>query len=588
MGGVTKATTTRDPLVVALAAIAGVLGCLWSGAQLAALLVGTWPLPAGLSATLAAAFGLPSNLRQPGRAWPPAIAERLPGPVAYWSATTASTLFVVVVGAWLWSRWAARLGPDRRRRLGVDTEARLGSARDLAPLVVSGPVPGRMILGAVGRRLVATEDRRAAAARSRRGRARQGDRSAVAVIGPARCGKTANTVSGILEWDGPAILSSVKSDLLAATLARRSRTGEVRVFDPTGSTGLTTAGWSPLRDSATVTGAQKAARALADAGPRSGADNLDFFSVMAEQLLWPLLFSAAAGGRTMADVVRWVLAQDGPGDDRPSEVIAALDSLLVGGSATTRHEASMAMTAIDSTWRLDERTRGGAYATAKTLLRAWEDPTVVASAATQDIDLAWLLSGNNTLYICAPMHEQARLAPVFGGLLGDLLQQSYERVNLTREPLPNLLLVMDEAGNTPASWLPSVASTCASIGILLVTVWQSVAQIQAAYGRLADSVLTNHGTKVIFSGVSDAATLDYARRLLGNEEVPQRSMSSDLDASRRSLSESTTSRELVPTDVLRMVAPFHALLLHGTLHPAHLRARPYYRDRRLRRLSEVG
>ena len=50
-------------------------------------------------------------------------------------------------------------------------------------------------------------------------------------------------------------------------------------------------------------------------------------------------------------------------------------------------------------------------------------------------------------------------------------------------------------------WLPGVASTCSGLGMLLVTIWQSKAQIDAAYGILADSVLTNHGTKIFFSGV---------------------------------------------------------------------------------------
>ncbi len=573
-------------MVAVLVALSGILGCVWVGAELALLIATRQPMPIGLSATLAAAFRLPGNLGQPALAWTSVVAERLPGPLLYWSATGLCVIAVTVGVAWAWGRWSMRPGPEHRRRLGVDTEARLATPRDLAPLVVGGPVPGRFILGRMGGRLVATEDRRSAPARSRRARARQGDRSAVAVIGPARCGKTANTISGILEWDGPAILSSVKSDLLAATVARRAAMGEVRVFDPTCSTGLTGSGWSPLRDAVTLTGAQKAARALVDAGPKSGAENLAFFSSMAEQLLWPLLFAAASGKRTMSDVVRWVLAQDRPLDGGQSEVNAVLDSLLVSGDVDRRADAHFAMTALESTWRLDDRTRSGAYATAKTLLRAWEDPSVAASSVSQDIDLEWLVSGANTLYLCAPMHEQARLAPVFGGLLGDLLQQAYERVNLTKEPLPNLLLVMDEAGNTPASWLPSVASTCASIGILLVTVWQSVAQIHAAYGSLADSVLTNHGTKIIFSGVSDGATLDYAARLLGGEEVPQQELSREVSGSGRNVRESTSRRELVPIDVLRMVAPFQALLLHGSLRPAHLHARPYYRDRRLRRLSE--
>lgn len=578
----------RDPLAVVLAALTGGIGSVWGGAQLASIAVGNGYLKVGAADATRAVFRLPVVADRPASAWPADVAERLPTWPLYWLATGMVAVAAATLGAWAWTRWTPTPGPERRRRLGVDTESRLASTKDLAPMLVPGPVAGRLTLGKVNGRLVATEDRRGAPARRRRARRRQGDRSAVAVIGPARCGKTANTISGILEWSGPAILSSVKSDLLGATLARREEVGEVRIFDPTGSTGLGTAGWSPLRDAAGLSGAQKAARALVDAGPKAGAENIEFFGAMAEQLLWPMLYAAAAGGRTMSDVVRWVLGQDRPMDGSPGEVVAVLDALLVSGDAERRADASFALRALESTWLLDDRTRGGAYATAKTLLRAWEDPSVAASATRQEIDLDWLLQGANTLYVCAPMHEQARLAPVFGGLLGDLLQQAYERVNRTREPLPNVLLVMDEAGNTPAAWLPSVASTCASIGMLLVTIWQSVAQINAAYGRLADSVLTNHGTKVIFSGVSDVATLDYASRLIGHEEVLQHALSADDAASRRTVNDSTVRRELVPADVLRMVAPFQALLFHGTLRPAHLHARPYYLDRRLRRLADHG
>src|SRR5262249_29710927 len=151
------------------------------------------------------------------------------------------------------------------------------------------PTPGRLILGRVGRHLVATEDphgRRPARGK----RARSGDRSSVLVIGPTRCGKTANAIAGALEWSGPAILSSVKADLMGATIAARRNLGDVRVFDPTGSTGEPSAGWSPLRASDTITGAQKAARALADSSPRHGAENLDFFLSLSEQLLWPMLW----------------------------------------------------------------------------------------------------------------------------------------------------------------------------------------------------------------------------------------------------------------------------------------------------------
>ncbi|MDQ1392142.1 MAG: type secretion system protein VirD4 [Acidimicrobiaceae bacterium] len=74
-----------------------------------------------------------------------------------------------------------------------------------------------------------------------------------------------------------------------------------------------------------------------------------------------------------------------------------------------------------------------------------------------------------------------------GRPLGDLMEQSYERVGKSNEPIGPVLVVVDEAGNWPLSNLPGLASTCAGIGIQLILVYQSKAQIDAGYGRMADA-----------------------------------------------------------------------------------------------------
>ena len=141
--------------------------------------------------------------------------------------------------------------------------------------------------------------------------------------------------------------------------------------------------------------------------------------------------------------------------------------------------------------------------------------------------------------------------------------------------------MIDEAGNTPLRALPEYASTLAGLGVLLVTIWQSIAQLEAAYGRQADTILTNHLTKVFYAGLSDPASLRYVGEVLGDAEVETRSRSADLGGSRGSVQLAATRTALAPAHVLRQMRPGDALLLHGTLPPAHLRTRPYYRDRRL-------
>lgn len=563
---------------------------MWSGGALAAVVTGgRWE--ASLADAARALFALPAHLGEPALAWPPQVGPSLPGPLAYWSCTLGVAVAAsagVAGGLRLWGR--SRVGTAKRRPLGVEGWAQWANRRDLAPLLVRGAEPGRLIIARFGGALVATEDAR----RSGRRRVRQGDRGAVALIGPSRSGKTTAAVSGILEWDGPAVLSSVKSDLLAATHGWRDRLGEVAVYDPTGSTRVPTVCWSPLRGAGTVLGAQRAARALCDAAPRGGVEGgMDFWLAQAEILLSGLLWVAHHGCRDMGAVCEWVLGQDRPGEGGPGEVQVALNAFRESEDAQVAAAAADVMRTLRSIWDMEERTRSSVFATAQTVVWPWAEPGVARSSRGTSVDLEWLLQRGdgkvNTVYLCAPIEDQQRLAPAFGGLLNDLIKQAYLKVAATGKPLdPPLLIVIDEAGNTPLRALPEYASTLAGIGVLMVTIWQSVAQIEAAYRRQADTILTNHLSKLFYAGLSDPASLRYVATVLGEAEIETRSRSSDQRGGRGSISRAATKVALAPAHALRQMRPGDALLVHATLPPAHVRTRPYYRDRRLAGRSRLA
>lgn len=573
-------------LVVGGVLFAGVLA-VWAGASLATVAAGS-PAVVPFTDAGSALVGLPRRVSHPGSAWPEPTAGRMPGPIVYWSSTLIAVIVVAVVavvGVRVLGR--SNVGTAARRPLGVEGRARFATRCDLAPLLVPGPTSGRFVLGRFGRCLVATEPSPThQQSPARRRKVRHGDRGAVALVGPSRSGKTTAAVGGILEWDGPAVLSSVKSDLLAATGGWRSTLGEVVVYDPTGTTGIDTAGrarWSPLHQANTVLGAQRAARALCDAAPRGGVDGgMDFWLAQAEILLSGLLFVACHAHRDMGAVCEWVLSQDRPSDLGPGEVRVALDVLLSDDDPTVAAGAVEASRGLLAIWELDERTRSSVYATAQTVVWPWSDPDVAASSKGRSIDLDWLLGDANTVYLSAPIEDQRRLAPAFGGLLNDLIAQVYRRVAATGQPLdPPLLVVVDEAGNTPLRSLPEYASTLAGLGVLLVTIWQSLAQIEASYHRQADTILTNHLSKVFYAGLSDAASIRYVSQVLGDAEVETRSRSDAERFGRGSVSLSSTRVPLAAAHVLRQMRPGDALLVHGTLPPAHVRIRPFYRDARL-------
>ena len=561
----------------------------WGGASLATLLTGV-PTAIPFGDAMSALLALPGRLGDPAGAWREPTAGRLPGRVVYWCSTGAVAVLlmaVAAVGLRMFGR--SSVGTAKRRPLGVDGRAQFASRGDLIPLLVAAPVSGRFVLGRFGRRLVATEPSPVPGQPPPRrlGReVRRGDRGAVALVGPSRSGKTTAAVGGILEWDGPAVLSSVKSDLLAVTGGWRATVGDVVVYDPTGTTTVAAgrrARWSPLHHAVTVLGAQRAARALCDAAPRGGVEGgMDFWLAQAEILLSGLLFVARHTGRDMGAVCEWVLSQDRPTDLGPGEVRVALDVLLSSDDPAVVAGAIDASRGLLAIWELEERTRSSVYATCQTIVWPWSDPDVAASSRGVSVDLDWLLAGSNTVYLSAPIEDQRRLSPAFGGLLNDLIAQVYRRVAVTGKPLdPPLLIVIDEAGNTPLRALPEYASTLAGLGVLLVTIWQSLAQIEAAYQRQADTILTNHLSKVFYAGLSDAASIRYVGQVLGDAEIETRSRSGVERLGRQSVSLASTKVALAPAHVLRQMRPGDALLVHGTLPPAHVVTRPFYRDRRL-------
>ena len=543
-----------ETLAFAILGIAVAVGAaLWLTGELSGRVFGgAWP-SVGVSEMGGVLARFAQHAGDPREAWPASERGLIPGPVAFYA--TLGLVLSPLVGAGF---------VLLRRRRGAATRgegaARWAQRRDLRALRVREPQPGRLTLGLVEGRLVAAEPRQS-----------------VIVVGPVQTGKTSGfAVPAILEWQGPVVATSVKTDLLRETLVARSavRDSKVWVYDPTGGTGIPSAGWTPLAGCATWEGAQQVADWLVSGGRRgsSGVDNADFWYAAAAKLLAPLLFAATHWEGTMADVVRWV-------DRRETEEVEV--GLANGGEPA-------AADAFQASKERDERTRSSIYTTVETVLAAFADPGVLTSALMPDLRAERLLDGGfHTAYLCAPAHEQRRLQPLFATLVQEIVARAYDLATETGQPLdPPLLLVLDECANiAPLRDLATLASTGAGQGIQLVSIFQDMAQINAVYGRdRAPTIVSNHRAKVILSGIADSQTLDYVGRLLGDEEVRQLSSTSGAEG-RRSTTESVAFRSIAPANVLREMRPGRGLLVYGHLAPARVELRPWFRDRRLRRLA---
>jgi type IV secretion system protein VirD4 len=561
----------EDIAFLLLAAVVGV-GALghWLVGNLAALIGRGRLLHASIHEALAALSRLPDHGADPRRAWAEPAASNLPGPVVYWGSAAIVVAAMLGVAAAVTQRVSRRRHEpaDQRRRLGVETQARLASRKEFCPLLTRRPEPGRFVVARWGRRYLSTE--------AHVYRRRRGVQGAVAVFGPSQSGKTTGLVAGVNAWDGPAIVSSVKTDLLRATLPTRT-SAEVKVFDPLGTSGFQTPRWSPLRAARRLNGALAAAQMLAQAGGDEGPHDR-FWRGQAEQLIAAMLWTAAnTEGHSMRHVVKWVLELDRPTGDSGGTLAPLVRLLTDHADPPVALAARQVQGWLHGQWGTDPRTTSSVYATARNAVWPWADPDVAASADGCDITLEWLVSGPNTLYLCAPLGDETRIGAVFAVVLHDLITQAFDRYNRTSQPIdPKLLVLLDEAANTPLPRLPQWASTVTGAGMQLVTVWQSKAQLDQIYGRDADNVLTNHRTKLIFaSGLSDLATIDYISALVGNEHVR-----SDLNepgwnraAEPPPPRSPSTAVPLLTPSVLRQMRVGDALLIHGELPAAWVRSR---------------
>jgi type IV secretion system protein VirD4 len=534
----TKDGPDRILAILGVACVAAV--AVWAAATAACLLHGA-PSP---------------TLNATGQATIRLVARPALGPDAWTPPLGVPTLtFWACQATWITTGASIGIALVRRRQENPLILKAPGFTKHPAGLIVPHPVQGRLTLGRAGRHLLAGEPD-----------------ASVAVIGPTGCGKTAGlAIPAILEWRGPLLAASVKSDLLAATRTHRDGVGSIQVYDP-GGTG--TAGWDPVHHATTWADAQRMAAWLCDAARPSGAslNESDYWITQAAKALGPHLYTAAHAGAGIDQVIAWIDTEE---EDALHKILRRLPG--PDSSAVQQH--------LQALWMKDERLRSSVYATVEAVLLPYADPGAQAAARLTPIDFQGWLGGDNSLYLVAPSHEQARLRPIFTVITQAALRAAYSTANTNGGRLPyNCLVLLDEAGNiAPLPDLATYATTARSHGISLVTVWQDIAQLRARYGTSAQTVLGNHRSRVFGAGIADQDTLRYLSALIGDTRRDDHQHSTDLTNGRRTRSEHITWRPAAPLDALRRLPNDTAILVYGNQPAVQMRLRPWYRDRHLSR-----
>ncbi len=392
---------------------------------------------------------------------------------------------------------------------------------------------------------------------------------AVLVLGPPRSGKTsAVIIPALLSHPGPAVSTSTKPDVLAATHGARSRAGRVWVFNPTGAASAAVGVgerlcWSPVTCSASWDGAMLMARAMVT-GARvgSGTSDASHWAKRAEALLGPLLHAAAIRRRDIRWVLSWVI------EHNLKEPLELLDP---DGSPLAR-------SSLEGLANTEARERSSIFSAGADALEAYTSEAALNAAKDPNFIPSRFITTQDTIYIHAPAELQALAAPLVCGLLAEIRRETYLAFADGRLQ-ERVLFCLDEVANiAPLAELPQIASEGGGQGLALLAALQDLSQARARWGQAADGFLTLFGSKLILPGIADSQTLESISLALG--EYDRRLVS---HTTTRNWQSGTSRGETVSTQRQRVLSPGEianipvgkALHLDGvrwellTLTPAH-------------------
>ena len=216
----------------------------------------------------------------------------------------------------------------------------------------------------------------------------------------------------------------------------------------------------------------------------------DFWYATAAKMLAPLLFAAAIG-RTDDGRCRPVGRHPGGGRGArpPRRGRCARGPRRPPGPASARRSASAARS-----------TRRPRPCSSRSPTPSGRDGSGHAGRTSTRTAL---LAGADTLYLCAPAHDQRRLTPAVhrrgatGAGAGLRAGRPGPGARSTRRCWScSTRRPTSPRWPTSTRWPPPPPATA----IQLVTVWQDLAQITARYGPKAATVVNNHRAKVFLSG----------------------------------------------------------------------------------------
>ncbi len=361
--------------------------------------------------------------------------------------------------------------------------------------------------------------------------------------------------------DASLVVTDPKSELWNYTSGFHRRARRYAPADPEASECFN---WIPLCRDARI--AELCARAIMESGNTAKTDQ---FWIDAEAAYLAAIFAHAStlDAPTPLTAYRLFTRQ------KPEEL---LEQLLESPSEAAREQAIIFA-------QTDPRIKGSIVPAVASKLQFMRDEKVArfTSATFEPPDFGELRYQSVAVYWCLREQDIARLRPLTSLFFAVLLEQvAGEEVREGVQGVP-ITMMLDEFANIGT--IPDFPTTISLARGRGVAIWigvQSLAQLEARYGRPnAQTIITNCATKIALHGL-DVQTAEYVSRMLGDATVVVERESTthagvfDAVAS-KSRSRTEHRRPLLTPDEVMRIGENEAIIRTGNRHPMRL-AKSYY------------
>jgi type IV secretion system protein VirD4 len=549
-------------------AVLGLLGTYATG-ELAGLITNLTLPTVRFGASIGILAALPHHLNDPKQAWPTAVRAELPGPIGF----AVAGILVISLTAVAVAVLLRRLSRIRQVR-GFASRAHLTASLTEKAVLARGPVVRPSLKGTtyqledVGVRAGHTVPGRTPVALS--------CENSVLMLAAPRQGKTSQVVIPWLHsWRGPALVTSVRPDVLESTAMLRRTRGPVLVMAPTGMISWPDMlRWSPTSGCEDFDKARQRAEVMvtvgkSDQSQAAASDNSAFFGMAATNLLAGWLHAAAISDKSMDDVLRWAL------DERLDEPL----HILAGNPLAAPGTSGM----LDNLYRAPaETTRSNLWTTVQTAIAPLLSPTVrdtFTPAQGHGVDLTSFLRHNGTIYLLVSDKQSVGLAPLISAFVDELIETAKHLAD--RSPGgrldPPLAVLGDEIANvSPLPEMPSLMSYAGGSGIFVVLVLQNMAQAIGRWGKDGAAMIWGAATVKLALGGLSGDELDDLSKLAGTYREALTTHQHGTGG--YSMQTTLHDRHTLTAEEIRTLseARREALLIHATTPAVKVRMRRHY------------